>query len=79
MKKKSTKAKVIPKEESIIANKININLDPALCNTTGSAVIFSVTSINKNIDIHITDVEFIKLQQNILNLKLNEGEQQAHK
>lgn len=76
--KKSSKAIIELKEEDVCADKIKIDTDKDLCDVTGSAVILSVQAQDREIRVHLTDVELIKLQTNLSLLKLNRGEQVAH-
>ena len=78
MKKKSTKANIHRKEELICADKVKVITNKAVCQTTGSAVVLTVLTKKRQIDIHLTDVALVKLQENIKNLTLNRGEQVAH-
>jgi len=78
-KKKSPSAVITRKEELICADKIKINTSREVCKVTGSAIVLSVLTADREIDIHLTDVEFIKLQEKLSQLKLSPGQQIAHK
>ena len=76
---KSNKAIISRKEEIICADKIKVDTNHVACEATGSAVILSVLTKDRKVNIHLTDVSLIKLQQDIAQLKLDAGDQIGHK
>lgn len=75
---KSSKVVIKRKEEIICADRLKVNTDHTACEATGSAVILSVFTKDRKVNIHLTDVSLIKLQQDIAKLKLGAGDPVGH-
>ena len=60
---KDTSASLVLKEELICADSVKLSTDPEICEVTGSAAELVVVSSDQKLNIHITDVAFVKLFQ----------------